>query len=150
MSDHRNIILSLIDRHNQRLLTDWLASRKTRNAGSATQREAETDGAGAPLPGASFAAAPRSASSTTSARRNGEPMRELLEDLSRDRAVQGFSPSETAIFVFSLKQPLFARLRQELGDDADRLATETWIASSADRPAGPLHHRSAIRRPARR
>ena len=45
-------------------------------------------------------------------------MRELLEDLSRDRAVQGFSPSETAIFVFSLKEPLFELLRQELGADA--------------------------------
>ena len=58
-----------------------------------------------------------------------QPMRELLEDLSRDRAVQGFSPSETAIFVFSLKEPLFALLRRELGDDADRLASETWTAS---------------------
>ena len=57
------------------------------------------------------------------------PMRELLEDLSRDRALQGFSPSETAIFVFSLKEPLFALLRREFGDNADRLASETWITS---------------------
>src|ERR1043165_4525320 len=27
------------------------------------------------------------------------------------RALQGFSPSETATFIFSLKQPIFARLR---------------------------------------
>src|SRR5258708_5273599 len=37
-------------------------------------------------------------------------MRELLGGLSRTRARQGFSPRETASFVFSLKQPLFERL----------------------------------------
>ena len=38
--------------------------------------------------------------------------REMLAELSRTRAQQGFSPSETATFVFSLKQPLFDRLRE--------------------------------------
>jgi rsbT co-antagonist protein RsbR len=57
--------------------------------------------------------------------------RAFLEDLSRTRARQGFSPSETATFVFSLKQPLFARLRQELGRDPDALAGEMWSASVA-------------------
>ena len=55
--------------------------------------------------------------------------RAFLDDLSRTRVRQGFSPSETATFVFSLKQPLFARLRQELGRDPDALADETWNAS---------------------
>ena len=58
------------------------------------------------------------------------PMRELLEDLSRDRAIQGYSPSETAIVVFSLKQPLFELLREEFASDADLLAKETWAAGS--------------------
>jgi rsbT co-antagonist protein RsbR len=48
-----------------------------------------------------------------------------LEDLSRSRALAGFSPSETAMFVFSLKQPLFARLRGEI-KDAETLAQELW------------------------
>src|SRR6185503_4316845 len=34
-------------------------------------------------------------------------VRDFLGDLSRTRAQQGFSPSETATFIFSLKQPLF-------------------------------------------
>src|SRR5215475_5914655 len=38
----------------------------------------------------------------------------LLGDISQSRARQGFSPSETATFIFSLKQPLFERLRTEL------------------------------------
>ena len=38
-------------------------------------------------------------------------VREMLADVSAARALQGFTPSETAIFVFSLKQPLFDALR---------------------------------------
>jgi len=41
--------------------------------------------------------------------------REILADFSRSRAVQGFSPSETATFVFSLKQPLFNVVNREKG-----------------------------------
>jgi rsbT co-antagonist protein RsbR len=54
--------------------------------------------------------------------------REMLGGVSRSRAVQGFSPSETAMFIFSLKQPLFARLRQEV-KDAEALAEELWAAT---------------------
>ena len=42
-------------------------------------------------------------------------VRELLADISRSRARQGFSSSETALFVFSLKPPLFDRI--EAGSD---------------------------------
>jgi rsbT co-antagonist protein RsbR len=52
--------------------------------------------------------------------------REILESLSARRARAGFSPSETAMFVFSLKEPLYTRLRQELEKDPRALAEETW------------------------
>src|SRR5215475_9445285 len=45
------------------------------------------------------------------------PVREFLDDLSRSRAVAGFSSDETATFVFSMKRPLFDALRQEVGKD---------------------------------
>ena len=57
-------------------------------------------------------------------------MREFLKDISRTRARQGFSPGETATFVFSLKHPVFERLRHELGKDANVLAEETWRANT--------------------
>jgi len=57
------------------------------------------------------------------------PMRSLLEQFSRDRAIQGFSASQTATLVFSFKEPLFARLRIALAGDADALARETWTAN---------------------
>ena len=56
-------------------------------------------------------------------------VRDALSDLSRSRGIQGFSPSETAMFVFSLKRPLFARIRKDLAGDADGLAVVTWAAS---------------------
>lgn len=49
--------------------------------------------------------------------------RRMLEDLSRSRAVAGFTPSQTALFVFSLKPPLFDRLRAAIPDDPGRLGT---------------------------
>ncbi len=56
-------------------------------------------------------------------------VRRMLDELSRSRTIQGFSPSETAAFVLSLKKPLFTRLRKELGRDGDAFANETWAAT---------------------
>lgn len=53
-------------------------------------------------------------------------VREILSEVSRSRASMGFTPAETATFVFSLKQPLFTRLRQEYGESAEELADEIW------------------------
>ncbi|HET9594191.1 MAG TPA: STAS domain-containing protein [Anaeromyxobacteraceae bacterium] len=58
-----------------------------------------------------------------------QAVRDLLGEVSRNRGTQGFTPSETATFVFSLKKPLFARLRTELARDAGALAEETWRIS---------------------
>ena len=55
-------------------------------------------------------------------------VRDLLTEISTSRATQGFSPTETATFVFSLKHPLFARLRAEI-TDARALAEEMWRAT---------------------
>ena len=41
-----------------------------------------------------------------------KPVLEMLERFSNTRGLQGFTPSETATFVFSFKQPLFAALRR--------------------------------------
>jgi rsbT co-antagonist protein RsbR len=52
-------------------------------------------------------------------------VREFLARISSTRAVQGFSPSETATFVISLKQPVFEQL-QRVGQSADDLLDEIW------------------------
>ena len=53
-------------------------------------------------------------------------MRDLLTEIARQRAIQGFAPTETSIFVFSFKQPLFSRLGLEYSNDAQGLAEEVW------------------------
>ncbi|MBI1786778.1 MAG: STAS domain-containing protein [Acidobacteria bacterium] len=55
-------------------------------------------------------------------------VREFLSGVSGSRASQGFSPAETATFVFSLKQPLFSLLRREVAEPA-ALVEETWTAT---------------------
>ena len=57
-------------------------------------------------------------------------VREFLGDLSRSRATQGFSPSQVATFVFSLKQPVFTRLRTEFANDSEALAQVMWEATA--------------------
>jgi rsbT co-antagonist protein RsbR len=69
-----------------------------------------------------------------------EPLRGQLADLSRTRATQGFTPSETANFVFSLKGPLFGRLHEQaallaatqLLDDLGLLTVEAYQRSRED------------------
>jgi len=53
----------------------------------------------------------------------------FLDGLSRERVLQGFSSDQTAMFVFSLKRPLFDRLRTELAKDPEALAEETWTTT---------------------
>jgi rsbT co-antagonist protein RsbR len=50
-----------------------------------------------------------------------QPVLEVLEGLSRSRGLQGFTPSETATFVFSLKQSLFSALRNSGETDSAEL-----------------------------
>jgi rsbT co-antagonist protein RsbR len=56
-------------------------------------------------------------------------VREMLSDISQSRAQQGFSPSETAMFVFSAKQPIFEEIRAYSKGDANLLASESWAAT---------------------
>src|SRR2546430_3949984 len=44
---------------------------------------------------------------------------DALASLSRSRARQGFTPAQTANFIFSLKRPLFALLRKETGSNGE-------------------------------
>jgi len=57
------------------------------------------------------------------------PVRDFLSDFSARRAKDGYTPRETASFVFSLKQPLFAALREEFGSDAQALADQIWFTT---------------------
>jgi rsbT co-antagonist protein RsbR len=57
------------------------------------------------------------------------PVLEFVGEVSRSRAIQGFTPTETATFVLSLKQPLFVRLRKIHDGQPDYLFEELWTAT---------------------
>ena len=58
-----------------------------------------------------------------------QPVREQLAEISRSRAQQGFTPTETATFVLSVKKPLFTLLRDQMGNDASALTAELWATT---------------------
>src|SRR5215475_9637692 len=53
-------------------------------------------------------------------------VRDFLGNISRSRALQGFSPRETATFVFSLKEPLFNTLNRDKALPPALLIQTTW------------------------
>jgi rsbT co-antagonist protein RsbR len=118
----------IIDRYESELLGDWqrkqlehLSSHRER-VPEAQLRNNSRD----------FLHALREASAfgTDATRPEWSKVRDLLADFSRQRATQGFTPSETAMFVFSLKQVLFDRLSREYQDDPRAAADEIWAASA--------------------
>lgn len=56
--------------------------------------------------------------------------REFLKDMAKSRMEQGFTPAETALFVLSLKQPIFNALRDELKSTPLELITEIWTSGN--------------------
>jgi rsbT co-antagonist protein RsbR len=58
------------------------------------------------------------------------PIREFLSEVSRSRALQGFSPRETALFVFSLKEPLFNALNRDKTLSPAAIAQTMWAMTS--------------------
>jgi rsbT co-antagonist protein RsbR len=59
-----------------------------------------------------------------------DEVRDQLTEISSQRAKQGSTPSETATFVFSLKQSLFGSLRKTLAGEPELLADALWNVST--------------------
>jgi rsbT co-antagonist protein RsbR len=56
--------------------------------------------------------------------------REYLKEIAKSRMEQGFSPAETALFILSLKQPVFNALRDTAGISPTKLVTEILTAGT--------------------
>ncbi|HET9235921.1 MAG TPA: STAS domain-containing protein [Oligoflexus sp.] len=61
--------------------------------------------------------------------REWNELKEMMSTFSRDHALQGYTPSETASFIFLLKKPLLARIGQELAKNSDDLYQAIWAAN---------------------
>jgi len=120
MPDDNLVIAALIEKHKQTLLRGWLAAQK-RDGGASDSADADLSKRF--LDELRGTAAGQFNDITTA---EWKGMRDLLEDFSRARVTQGFTPTQTAIFVFSFKEPLFEMLRRELAADGDQLAHQIW------------------------
>jgi rsbT co-antagonist protein RsbR len=62
--------------------------------------------------------------------RSWDEVRDLLAEISSTRAKTGSTPSETATFVFSFKQPLFAHLSSGLAREPEVLGAASWTINN--------------------
>jgi rsbT co-antagonist protein RsbR len=115
----------IIRKHQPSLLAAWMADQKS-VLGRRLLKEAELEEQSA----AFLRALDQGVSGADGVNLDGaswREMKELLAHVSKNRAVAGYTPSETATFVLSFKRPLFDRLAKEM-PPAD-LAGEQWAAT---------------------
>jgi len=120
----------ILTRFETELLADWLKEQKADIAGKGNSllRESELRDQCKEFLSLLREAA-RSDSLSEIQNASWAAVRSFLGDLSRSRGLQGFSPSETASFVFSVKKPIFALLRRELNKEPLTLVEETQSSS---------------------
>jgi rsbT co-antagonist protein RsbR len=128
MTDSRSDVLAeLMRAHEQEILTDWVRSQQSdlslrNNLLEAGEIEAQSREFLRALIETLSKGGQADFGSSSS-----DHLRELLTSISRSRAKQGFTPTETATFVFSLKQPLFRIAQREL--QGDELLQQMWTAT---------------------
>src|SRR5262249_202183 len=146
--EHATIIPQLLAENEEPLLRDWIGSQKKSGALRAGQiSEAELTEASRRLIAALRGGA-ASGQFVDITAPGWDQSRTVLEDVSRSHATLGLTPSETATFVFSLKEPLFALLREKVGKDPDRVADESGLRQCSSTSSGSTPSRP-FRRPAR-
>jgi rsbT co-antagonist protein RsbR len=129
MADDTSRLLALVDKHQAKLLTTWMQNQIASGSLRSGQikedelRDQSQKFLRALLDGLKCGEAEDLTETGWS------PVRELLGEFSRSRAMQGFTPTETATFVFSLKEPLFTLLHEEAKGNAQQLGQEIWSAS---------------------
>lgn len=120
---------AVIQKFQSEILEDWLAKLKAHSIRSDTASDASTRQHCTHLLTMVTSAIDRGQTENIETREWDE-VRQLLTEISQARAKKGSTPSETAIFVFSLKQPLFTRMRMELASNPAQLAEDTWTLST--------------------
>ena len=120
-------IQSVLKKYETELLNEWVREQRVSGLRENMVTEAQVRSESTEFLKL-FSDTVRSASLTDIKGKDWERVRDFLSTLSRSRGLQGFSPSETAMFVFSFKKPLFSRLRRE-GASTDLLADELWVAT---------------------
>jgi rsbT co-antagonist protein RsbR len=130
MSKETEAVLQLLGQHEEQILAEWL-----QEAGAASSRVTEAGrramrGEAAELLQALKAALQAGGAADNFQAAAWQPVRQVLDALSRSRAAQGQSAGDTSMFVLAIKRPLFAAIQRDLAGHADRQMASVWAVSS--------------------
>jgi rsbT co-antagonist protein RsbR len=123
------LIADLLQEHGAAIRAEWEAQLDAATLGARKVRKDEQRSQCDDFLHA-FAAALREDRAGNIEDRGWDGMRRILDEVSSSRAKAGSTSSETATFVFSLKQPVFSALRASLDGQPDVLAAAYWALST--------------------
>jgi rsbT co-antagonist protein RsbR len=118
----------IISRNEDRIRTDWMNDMSRSVQRADLMSKVELDEQSRSLLGA-IAQGTQSKNPDDVSAAGWSAARDLLHEISASRARQGFSPTDTATFVLSLKQPLFSTIRRELSNDQDLMFETLWTTT---------------------
>jgi rsbT co-antagonist protein RsbR len=128
-TSYSSLIADLLQEQASAIRTEWEAQLDLQTLGSKKLRKDEQRAQCDEFLG-TFVTAMRGESSANIEDRSWSDMRRVLDNISASRAKSGSTSSETATFVFSVKQPIFAVLRACLADRPEVLAAAFWAVST--------------------
>ncbi|MEI6290930.1 MAG: STAS domain-containing protein [Chloroflexota bacterium] len=128
--DRSSKIPAILEKFEDQILDDWVKEQLS----STTMRKDLISSTDVRRESTEFLLLLRKAASTGNLQNFSTPewgpVKDFLAGISRSRALLGFPPSDTAIFIFSLKQPLFKQLQAAYPSDTEGLADEFWIGTT--------------------
>jgi len=128
VNSSQSTLPAIIAKHHKKILDEWMVLQRAAGVGGGRLSEQEQrDRSVAFLHDVGAALQSGKLGTVDAAEWSG--CRKQLEELSAAWATLGLSPSQTATFVLSLKQPVFDALRREAGQDAAKLADEIWVTT---------------------
>jgi rsbT co-antagonist protein RsbR len=120
-------LAALVDNNEQQIMSEWLQlQRQSGVLQTGRITEAELSSQSSEFLHLLRRGLTNGATETSTAY---DAVRDFLGNISRSRALQGFSPVETATFVFSLKQPLFDTINRDKSAAPGDLAKAIWTVT---------------------
>lgn len=121
-------LANIVTEHHDQLLEGWLSTlitsiRKDKNAAANLREQASQF---LPL----LASTLNSTGSINIDEAGWADIRQLLAEISQSRVRQGFTPIETATFIFSLKKPIFELLRKKFAESPQIITDEIAATSN--------------------
>ncbi len=121
-------LANIVTEHHDQLLEGWLSTlitsiRKDKNAAANLREQASQF---LPL----LASTLNSTGSINIDEAGWADIRQLLAEISQSRVRQGFTPIETATFIFSLKKPIFELLRNKFAESPQIITDEIAATSN--------------------